>query len=258
MKTIILCGGLGTRLREETGYRPKPMVEVGGKPILWHIMKTYAHYGFNDFVLALGYRGDVIKEYFLNYESMSLDFTIRLGRHSSIEHHGQLDDQEFSVTLAETGAATMTGGRVSRLRKYIDGDTFMVTYGDGLIDVDLQKVLEFHRSHGKLATLTSVRPFSRFGTVEIDQNDYVGRFLEKPLGDSWVNAGYFVFDRRILDYLGGDDCILEKGPLETLAAEGQLMAYRHSGFFFAMDTFREYQAINQMWNDGDTPWTVWK
>jgi glucose-1-phosphate cytidylyltransferase len=255
-QVIILCGGLGTRLREETEFRPKPMVEVGHKPILWHIMKTYAHYGRRRFLIALGYKGSVVKEYFLNYEAMSNDFTIRLGREQKITYHGGHDEQEFEVTLADTGDSSMTGGRIKRLEKFIDGDTFMVTYGDGLADVDIDALLKFHRSHGRLATLTSVAPLSRFGMLELE-GPRVARFREKPEGQGWINAGYFVFNRKVFDYLDGDDCVLEREPLERLAAAGELMAYRHDGFFFAMDTFREYQMLNQMWNEGRAPWKVW-
>jgi glucose-1-phosphate cytidylyltransferase len=257
VRVVILCGGLGTRLREETEFRPKPMVEVGGRPILWHIMKTYAHYGFHDFVLCLGYRGSTIKEYFLNYEAMNNDFSIRLGRKSEIRYHGEHEEQGFSVTLADTGLDCMTGGRIRKIRKYIDDDIFLLTYGDGVIDVDIGRVVEFHRSHGKLATLTTVPPASRFGIVEIDGSQ-VRRFTEKPRSEGWVNAGYFVLQRGVFDYLGGgDECIFEREPLERLAADGQLMAYRHDGFFYAMDTYREYQHLNELWASENTPWKVW-
>ena len=258
MKVVILCGGLGTRLREETEFRPKPMVEIGGRPILWHIMKIYAHYGFREFVLCLGYRGNVIKEYFLNYEAMNNDFTIALGSGCSIQPHGEHNEQDFRVTLVDTGADTMTGGRIKRIEPHIDGDLFLVTYGDGLANIDLRKLLDFHRSCGKLATVTTVRPMSRFGIVDIDENGTVKSFAEKPQVDGWINAGYFVFQRRCFDYLtGGDACILEQEPLARLAADGQLAAYRHEGFFFAMDTYREYEALNKMWNCGRAPWKIW-
>jgi len=258
-KVVLLCGGLGTRLREETEFRPKPMVEVGGRPILWHIMKIYAHYGLREFVLCLGYKGNVIREYFLNYEAMSNDFTISLGKSGhKIEYHGAHDEQDFRVSLVNTGAETMTGGRVRRVEPYVDGDTFMVTYGDGLADVDINKLLKFHASHGKLATVTAVRPVSRFGILEIDDNNLARRFAEKPKDQGWINAGYFVFNRKVFDYIdGGDKQILEHEPLARLAAEGQLMAFRHDGFFYAMDTFREYEVLNQMWNSGKAPWKVW-
>ncbi len=256
MKVVILCGGQGTRLREETEFRPKPLVEVGGRPVLWHIMKRYAHFGFNEFVLCLGYRSDMIKEYFLNYEAMNSDFTIRLGRKSEITFHDEHLEQEFSVTLADTGLPTMTGGRVKRIQRHIDADTFMVTYGDGLADVDLGKVLEFHKSHGKIATVTTVRPYSRFGVMDVQPDGAVTSFEEKPQMDGYANAGYFVFNREIFSFLDGDDCTLEKTPLEKLSAMGELMAYRHDGFFFAMDTYREYLYLNELWNSGRAPWKV--
>jgi glucose-1-phosphate cytidylyltransferase len=258
LKVVILCGGQGTRLREETEFRPKPMVEVGGRPILWHIMKTYAHHGLRDFVLCLGYRGHVIKEYFLNYEAMNNDFTISLGRQQSLEYHGAHEEQDFRVTLADTGPSAMTGARVKRVERYIDSDPFLVTYGDGLADVDLRRLLAFHHTHGKLASVTTVRPVSRFGVLELDDRGQVTAFAEKPQTDGWASAGFFVFDRRVLNYLDDDDgCVLERGPLERLAADGQLVAYRHGGFFFAMDTYREYQALNEMWQSGKAPWKVW-
>ncbi|MDB9512754.1 glucose-1-phosphate cytidylyltransferase [Kamptonema animale CS-326] len=258
MQVVILAGGLGTRLREETEFRPKPLVDVGGHPILWHIMKIYAHYGFRDFIVCLGYRGNMIKEYFLNYEAMNNDFTICLGRQNSIRYHGEHQEQDFNVTLAETGQETMTGGRVKRIEKYITDDIFMVTYGDGVADVDIAAVVDFHKSHGKLATITTVRPISRFGILNVDDLGQVQQFTEKPQLDGWVSAGYLVLNRQIFDYLGGDDCILEREPLERLAAERQLMAYRHNGFFFAMDTYREYKYLNELWDNGEAPWRVWE
>jgi glucose-1-phosphate cytidylyltransferase len=257
MKTVILCGGVGTRLREETEFRPKPLVEVGGRPILWHIMKLYAHYGFRDFVLCLGYRGNMIKEYFLNYEAMNNDFTICLGQKSQIEYNDHHAEQDFRVTLADTGIDCMTGGRIKRVAKYVPDDCFMVTYGDGIGDVDICKLLAFHRSHGKLATVTTFRPASRFGILDITPSDQVTNFIEKPRGDAWASAGFFIFQRKVFDYLGGDDCILEYEPLERLAAQGELMAYHHGGFFYAMDTYREYQVLNDLWKSGQAPWKVW-
>jgi glucose-1-phosphate cytidylyltransferase len=258
MKVVVLCGGVGTRLREETEFRPKPMVEVGGRPILWHIMKLYAHHGFQEFVLCLGYRGNVIKEYFLNYEAMGNDFSICLGEKSQIQYHGRHTEQGFHVTLADTGLESMTGGRIRRIEKYIDGDTFLLTYGDGVSNVDIRGLLEFHRSHGKIATVTTVPPISRFGLVGLAaKEDRVQSFNEKPKTDGWMSAGFFALNRGVFDYLGGDDCTFEREPMERLAAAGELMAYRHDGFFYAMDTFREYQQLNELWNRGEAPWRVW-
>ncbi|HLY99767.1 MAG TPA: glucose-1-phosphate cytidylyltransferase [Candidatus Angelobacter sp.] len=257
MKVVVLCGGLGTRLREETEFRPKPMVEIGGRPILWHIMKLYAGAGFREFVLCLGYRGNMIKEYFLNYEAMNNDFTICLGRDSRIQYNNVHTEQDFKVTLADTGAGTMTGGRVKRIQQYIDGDTFMLTYGDGVSNVDINQLLAFHKSHGKLATVTAVVPSSRFGIVDTSQEGRVLQFVEKPKSESRASAGYFVFQREIFNYLNGDDCILEREPLERLAAEGQLMAWEHNGFFYAMDTYREYEYLNDLWQKNQAPWKVW-
>jgi glucose-1-phosphate cytidylyltransferase len=259
VKAVILCGGLGTRLREETEFRPKPLVEIGGRPILWHIMKTYAHYGLRDFVLCLGYRGQMIKDYFLNYEAMNNDFTICLGRRHQVTHHGAHGEQDFVVTLAETGAVAMTGARVKRVEKYVEDDTFLVTYGDGVADIDIGALIDFHRAHGRLATVSTVHPFSRFGVLEVDETGAVREFAEKPLMQGWASAGFFVFDRRVFDYLEDeDDCILERAPLERLANEGQLMAYRHDGFFYTMDTYREYEYLNELWAKGEAPWKVWE
>jgi glucose-1-phosphate cytidylyltransferase len=257
VKVVILCGGLGTRLREETEYRPKPLVDVGGRPILWHVMKLFAHYGHRDFVLCLGYRGHMIKEYFLNYEAMTNDFTICLGKQHAVRYHDAHQEQDFNVTLADTGADTMTGGRVKRVERYLDGDRFMVTYGDGVADIDLGRLVEFHRAHGKLATVSAMKPVSRFGVLDVDAEGRVRQFVEKPRLDGWANCGFFVFERPVLEYLDGDATVLEREPLERLAAEGQLVAYKHEGFFFAMDTYREHLQLNELWNTGQAPWKVW-
>jgi glucose-1-phosphate cytidylyltransferase len=257
MKVVILCGGLGTRLREETEFRPKPMLQVGRYPIVWHIMKTYAHYGFNEFVLCLGYRGNMIREYFLNYEAMNNDCTICLGKNSRIEYHGTHGEQDFRVTLADTGPDTMTGGRLRRVARFLDGDEFLLTYGDGVSDVDIRKVVAFHRSHGKKATLTAVHPISRFGVLDVTSDSSITDFAEKPVADGWINAGFMVLNRSMLELLTGDDCVLEHQPLRRLAQAGELMAYRHEGFFFAMDTYRDYNAINELWASGKAPWKVW-
>lgn len=259
MKVVILCGGQGTRLREETEFRPKPLVEIGGRPILLHIMKLYAHHGFNEFVLCLGYRGNMIKEHFLNYEAMNNDFTISLGPTREIHHHGCHDEDGFRVTLADTGLDSMTGKRIKAVQKYVDGETFMVTYGDGLSDVDLKALLAFHRKHGRLATMTTVRPISRFGVLELEQSGSVSGFNEKPQLDGWVNAGFFVFERGVFDYLSHDaSCVLEQEPLKNLARDGQLLAYRHHGFFYAMDTYREFKFLSDLWDSGQAPWKVWQ
>lgn len=258
MKVVILCGGQGMRLREETEYRPKPLLEIGGRPILWHIMKIYAQAGFRDFVLCLGYRGQMIKEYFLNYEAMNNDFTVCLGRQQRIAYHNAHAEQDFNVTMADTGLETMTGGRVGIVKKYIDDDNFMVTYGDGVADLDIRAVFDFHMSHGRVATVTSVRPTSRFGILDLSDKGEVRGFVEKPQLDGWANAGFLVFNRRIFDYLSGENCILEREPLERLAREGELMAYRHEGFFYAMDTYREYLYLNDLWTSGRAPWRIWK
>lgn len=258
MKTIMLCGGRGMRLQEETEFRPKPLIPIGGRPILWHIMKTYAHHGFREFVLCLGYRGEMIKDYFLNYEAMTNDFTVRLGHHHSIEYNDTHKEQGFVVALAETGLETMTGGRIKRAERYIDGDTFMVTYGDGVADIDIRALVKYHHQHGRLATLTAVHPFSRFGILTMDNNSSVLDFAEKPQMEEWISAGFFVFNRKVFDYLKGDDCVLEREPLERLAHEGELMAYKHEGFFYAMDTYRDYKFLNDMWDRGETPWKVWQ
>jgi glucose-1-phosphate cytidylyltransferase len=258
VKVVILCGGMGTRLREETEYRPKPMVEVGGRPILWHILKHYAHFGYQRFVLCLGYKGQIIKDYFLNYEAMNNDFTVCLGQMHSVAFHGSHREQDYHVTLADTGQDTMTGARVKAVQKYIGDDTFLATYGDGLSDVDISKVVEFHRAHGRMATVTTVRPVSRFGIVEIDGGNNITSFAEKPQVDGWVNAGFFVFNRGVFDYLSDSpDCVLEREPLERMARDGELMAYRHDGFFYAMDTYRDYLYLNEVWNQGVAPWSVW-
>ncbi|MBI2061766.1 MAG: glucose-1-phosphate cytidylyltransferase [Nitrospirae bacterium] len=256
MKVVILCGGLGTRLREETEFRPKPLVEIGGRPILWHIMKLYAHKGFREFVLCLGYRGSMIKEYFLNYEAMNNDFSIRLGHTEDVQFLGAHDEQDFRVTLADTGSTVETGERVKKIEKYIDEDEFMLTYGDGLADLDLEALLDFHRRSGRIGTVTIVRPPSRWGVVELGEQDRVRRFQEKPQLEGWVSAGFFVFGKKIFDYLDGG-VALEREPLRRLAEDGQLAAYRHSGFFQAMDTHRDYLLLNDIWARGQAPWKTW-
>ena len=259
MRVVILCGGQGTRMREETEFRPKPLVDIGGRPILLHIMKLYAHHGFKEFVLCLGYRGHMIKEHFLNYEAMNNDFTVSLGSTREIHHHGSHAEEDFRVTLADTGLDAMTGARIKTIQKYAGDGTFMVTYGDGLSDVDLAALLAFHKAHGRLATVTTHRPISRFGVLDLDNGGAVRGFNEKPRLDGWVNVGFFVFEPGVFDYLSADpSCVLEQEPLQRLAKDGQLMAYQHEGFFYAMDTYREYKLLTELWESGQAPWKVWQ
>lgn len=254
---VILCGGQGTRLREETEFKPKPMVPVGDRPILWHLMKYYAHFGFKKFVLCLGYRGDYIKDYFYNYETMNSDFTVRLGKKQVVFHSSHAEDWE--VTLADTGLNAMTGARIKRVERYLDADRFCLTYGDGLSNVDLDRLMTYHESHGKLATMTAVHPPSRFGTMEFD-GDRISSFVEKPnAGEGYINGGFFVCERGVLDHLDRDDsCIFERAPLEHLASTGELMAHRHSDFWQCMDTIRDAKLLNDLWASGESPWKVWQ
>jgi glucose-1-phosphate cytidylyltransferase len=254
MKVIILAGGLGTRLAEETSARPKPMVEIGGKPILWHIMQLYASHGFNDFLVACGYKGEMIKEYFHNYLVHNSDLFINLKDGSCKVSNSTVPD--WQVGLIDTGLNTLTGGRVRRLQRFLGDQTFLVTYGDGLADIDLKALLNFHRGHGKLATVTAVSPIARFGSLELN-GDHVARFAEKPqTGEGWINGGFFVFEPKVLDYIPGDQTTLEGEPLERLAADGQLMAYRHNGFWHPMDTLRDKQLLESLWASGKAAWKV--
>jgi len=259
MKVVILCGGLGTRLREETEFRPKPMVEIGGRPILWHIMKSYAHYGFTDFILALGYKGEMIKEYFLNYEAMSNDFMITLGQPNGIRYHGNHQENGWKITLANTGELAMTGARIKRIDKYIDSDQFMLTYGDGLADIDLSGLAQFYKKQSKIGLVTGIRPPSRFGELITDGNT-VAKFSEKPqASQGYINGGFFIFNKKIFDYLSDDDgCVFEKEPLEKLANDGELAMYPHVGFWRCMDTYRDLQLLNKLWESGNPPWKTWK
>ncbi len=257
MKVVIFCGGLGTRLREETEFRPKPMVPVGERPILWHIMKTYAYYGHKDFVLCLGYKGEVIKEYFRNYHWNTSDVTLRLGPHPQIQYHNQHDEEDWSVTLLDTGQNTMTGGRLKRALKFIEEDTFLATYGDGVTNSNINDSIAFHLAQKKLVTITAVQPAGRFGDLEISENR-VTAFREKAEQQAaFINGGFFVMNKRIGDYLTGDQCVLEQEPLTRLAAQGQIAAYCHTGFWQCMDTFREQQLLANLWNSGQAPWKVW-
>jgi len=255
LKVVILCGGQGTRLREETEYRPKPLVEIGGRPILWHIMKTYAHYGHRDFVLCLGYKGHMLKEYFLNYEPMSSDFTISLGNRNHMTFHNR-HREDWNVTLVETGQETNTGGRIKRIERYIEDEEFFCTYGDGVANLDLDALLKFHRAHGKTATLTGLHPVSKFGVFEHSPDHMITEFREKPRMDDLVSGGFFVFKRRIFDYLG-DNSILEKEPFEQLAEQRQLAVYVHDQFWHSMDTYKDAMTLNEMWEGGSPEWKVW-
>ncbi|MGQ0721057.1 MAG: glucose-1-phosphate cytidylyltransferase [Candidatus Eiseniibacteriota bacterium] len=255
MKTVILAGGLGTRFAEETDIRPKPMIEIGDRPILWHIMQIYGAFGYRDFLVALGYRGDIIKSYFLNYSRLQSDFCIDLASGGITEYSGHRDD--FLLHLIDTGPETQTGGRLLRLAEHLRHETFLMTYGDGVARLDIQALVAFHRRHGKLATLTAVRPPARFGRLLFD-GDQVTRFDEKPqLGEGWINGGFFVLEPGVLDYIEGDETIWERDPLERLAADGQLMAYRSEDFWQCMDTLRDKRLLDQLWNRGRAPWAVW-
>ncbi|MFN7977675.1 MAG: glucose-1-phosphate cytidylyltransferase [Vicinamibacterales bacterium] len=255
MKAVILAGGKGTRIAEETVTRPKPMVEIGGRPLLWHLMSIYAAQGVNDFVVACGYRGEFIKEYFASFFLHHSDFTINL-KDGTRDLLGA-SAPDWRVSVVDTGLETMTGGRIRRLRPLLQGETFMATYGDGLGAVDLRALLAFHRAHGRIATVTAVRPPARFGNLAIE-GDRVREFAEKPqTGEGWINGGFFVFEPALFDYIADDTTSLEQGPLERIAAEGQLMAFRHEGFWQPMDTVRERQLLESLWASGDAPWKLW-
>jgi len=254
MKTVILAGGLGTRLAEETGVKPKPMVEIGGRPVLWHVMKHYSSYGFNEFHIALGYKGEMIKRYFLDYYPLYGDLTVDLSTGQVTADNDECEP--WLVHLVDTGAGSMTGGRVLRLRKALGGEPFMVTYGDGVSNVDLKRLIEFHKAHGKLATVT--RPPSRFGGL-VFEGDGVAEFTEKPqIGEGWINGGFMVFESGVFDYIKDDSTVLEKDVLETLAQRGQLMAYRHDGFWQCMDTIRDVQLLQCLWEGGAAEWKTWE
>lgn len=257
MKAVILAGGYGTRISEETDIRPKPMVEIGPKPILWHIMKTYSHYGINDFVILLGYKAYMIKEYFANYYLHNSDVTIDTAKNSMEIHNNA--SENWRITLVDTGLNTMTGGRIKRAQKYIGNETFMLTYGDGVSDINISKLLEFHKSHGKSMTLTAIQPEGRFGVLEFGAGDQVSSFLEKPQGDgAWINGGYFVCEPELFDYINkGDQTILERDPLENLARDNKLVAYKHDGFWKCMDTLRDKTQLCEMWDSGEAKWKVW-
>ncbi|MFA5337138.1 MAG: glucose-1-phosphate cytidylyltransferase [Candidatus Omnitrophota bacterium] len=258
MQVVILCGGKGTRLREETEFRPKPLVEIGGKPILWHIMKTYSYFGFKDFVLCLGYKGYMVKEYFLNYKTMNNDFTVKLGNHEDIQFHNNCGETDWTVTLVDTGEESQTGSRIKKIEKYIKGDSFMVTYGDGVANIDINKLLEFHKAEEKIGTVTGVRPSSRFGELVVEKNKVI-KFHEKPqVNNGLINGGFFVFNKSFFKYLKEDAaCSLESEPLEALVAKGELGVYVHDGFWQCVDTYRELELLNKMWEVPKPLWKIW-
>jgi glucose-1-phosphate cytidylyltransferase len=256
MKVVILAGGLGTRLTEETETRPKPMVEIGGKPILWHIMKLYAHYGFKEFVIALGYKGEVIKRYFLDYAKLQSNLTVNLSSGDVMRRGGPLED--WTVHLIDTGIATNTGGRLKRLTQVLGREAFMATYGDGVSNVDINALVKFHRQHGKMVTATAVRPPARFGGLVFD-GDRIAEFTEKPqIGEGWINGGFFVLEPDALEYVSDDQTSWEREPMERLATEGNLMAYRHEEFWQCMDTLRDLRLLEGLWAGGKAPWKVWQ
>ena len=255
MKVAILAGGVGSRLAEETEIKPKPMVEIGGRPILWHIMKHYYHYGYKDFVIALGYKGEFIKKYMVDYCSLNGDLRVEL-KSGKVQSQGT-HVPDWRVDLVDTGVSTLTGGRIKRLAPFIGNETFMLTWGDGVSDVDLKKLLAFHRSHGKLATLTAVRPPARFGHLVFD-GDRIEQFSEKPqTGEGWINGAFFVLEPQVFDYIDGDETQWEREPLEQLSRDGQLMAYRHTSFWQCMDTLRDVRYLRGLWEAGDPPWVTW-
>jgi glucose-1-phosphate cytidylyltransferase len=256
MKVLLLAGGFGTRLSEETDIRPKPMADIGGRPILWHIMKGYSQYGYNEFVVLLGYKGYYIKEYFANYFLHQSDVTIDLSNNKMEVHNNS--SEPWKVTLLETGLHTMTGGRIKRAKEFIGNETFLLTYGDGVSNVDLEALVTFHRNHGKAITMTAVQPEGRFGALQTDDDNRVQSFMEKPKGDgSWINGGFFVCEPKVLDYIDNDQTVFEQKPLEQLTLDGELYTYRHSGFWKCMDTLRDKVKLNEMWEKDDAKWKIW-
>lgn len=257
MKVVILAGGMGTRISEETNVIPKPMIEIGGKPILWHIMKTYSHYGFNEFVICLGYKGYIIKEYFSHYFLHMNDMTIDM-TNNNVEIHSS-SSEPWKVTLVDTGLNTMTGGRIKRIQKYIGSEQFLLTYGDGVADINIKSLIEFHKMKKSYATITAVQPLGRFGSLDISDNEKVVSFLEKPKGDNnWINAGFFVLEPEIFNFIDDDKMIWEREPLEKLAKEKQLNAYKHSGFWKPMDTLRDKNELESLWQSQKAPWKIWE
>ncbi len=257
MKVVILAGGFGTRISEQSHLIPKPMIEIGEKPILWHIMKYYSSFGFNEFIICCGYKQYVIKEFFADYYLHMSDITFDFTRENHFEVHSNATEP-WKVTLIDTGLHTMTGGRLKRVAKYIGDETFFMTYGDGVADVDLGKLLEYHRKHGKIATLTAIQPGGRFGTLEIRDGNRIESFKEKKKEDGgWINGGFMVLEPKSLDYIDGDACVFEKDPLETMASEGNLMAYEHTGFWQCMDTMRDKELLENLWKEDKAPWKIW-
>lgn len=256
MKVVILAGGLGTRLSEETDIKPKPMVEIGEYPIIWHIMKIYSHFGINDFIICLGYKGYVIKEYFANYFLHKSDVEIDI-KDNKIKYLNSTTEP-WKISLIDTGLNTMTGGRIKRVKKFLENETFMLTYGDGLSDVNISDLLKFHKNHNGIATVTAVQPAGRFGSLSIGPADNISSFLEKPPGDnSWINGGFFVLEPEVVEYISGDDTVWERYPLEKISENKQLIAYKHKGFWHPMDTLRDKNYLNEIWKTGKAPWKVW-
>ena len=258
-KVVILCGGRGVRFHEATEYKPKPLIEIGEKPILWHIMKIYACYEYQNFVLCLGYKGDMIKRYFLDYQAMNSDFTIQLGDRNKTEVHSSCHEQDWNITMAETGLNTMTGARIKRIENYIDSDLFLLTYGDAVTDLNIGHLVDFHRSHNKIGTITAVHPLSRFGELQVGKDNMVNEFREKAIirGD-YVNGGFMVFNRGVFNYVSdNDNCAFEGEPLERLAKDGQLAAYIHDSYWQCMDTYRDWQVLNQAWEGESPSWKIW-
>ncbi len=257
VKAVLLAGGLGTRMREETEFRPKPMVEVGGRPVLWHIMKVLGAQGITDFVICTGYKSEFIENYFMNYGASNQDFTVKLGDPSGATFHGSHAEFDWSVTVAYTGETTMTGGRIKKVAKYLGDEPFLCTYGDGIANVDLAALRAFHAAHGKTATMTTTQPGSRFGVVDVGEDGMVRQFREKPRSDDWINIGFFIFEPEVFRYLG-DNSVLEQEPLHALATEGELGAFKHEGFWQPMDTYRESIILNELWAGGSPPWKIWE
>jgi len=256
-KVVILCGGKGTRLKEETEFKPKPLVHVGNFPILWHIMKHYSHYGYKDFILCLGYKGGLIKEYFLNYKWMSNDFTLNLKKENERVVNYTRTDEDWTITFVDTGAETNTGGRIKRIEKYIKEDNFLATYGDGVSNLNLRNLIKFHKDKNKIGTITGVHPWSKYGTIHTNEENVIHEFIEKPILRDIINGGFFVFKKEFFDYLD-ENCILEGEPFEKLANQKQIALFKHDGFWHCMDTYKDFQELNNVWRSGNVPWKIWQ